>query len=206
MLIDGCKESLFLLSRQSTVSPWAGRGTTDICNWIDGQSYAHSLIAVVSMWPRSAKSRRTVLFVLGLGFPAASKRFSPANRESRNWAMTSGVSAVERILPQALDQNSRALTISNLGGWALRWDDLGQIPLHRILHGHLVTRSPLNVGTPNHLVFYTTSPVFGISLGAKCLIVVVQPDFRTSAFHVEEGVFVMVAIGLGTVRNIGTVP
>jgi len=38
------------------------------------------------------------------------------------------------------------------------------------------------------------------------LIVVGQPDFRTSAFHVEEGVFVMVAIRLGTVRNIGTIP
>jgi predicted MFS family arabinose efflux permease len=40
----------------------------------------------------------------------------------------------------------------------------------------------------------------------KVLIVVGQSDFRTRAFHVEEGVFVMVAIGLATVRNIATVP
>jgi transposase, IS5 family len=44
-----------------------------------------------------------------------------------------------------------------------------RVPFHRILDGHPVTRSSLNVGTSNHLVLYATSPVFGIPLGAKSL-------------------------------------
>ena len=53
--------------------------------------------------------------------------------------------------------------------------------------------SPLSKRTSNHLILYATSPVFGILLVREVLIVVGQPDFRTRAFHVEEGVLVMVA-------------
>ena len=73
--------------------------------------------------------------------------------------------------------------------------------LHRGRDGHSVARSPLNEGTANHLVFNATSPVSGIPFGAKRLDVSGQPDLRMSAFHVEEGVFIIVAIGLGTVRT-----
>ena len=75
----------------------------------------------------------------------------------------------EGILTEMFHDNLGALLVGHLCRRSLRRHHICQVALHRNRDRQTVASSPLDECPPDHVVFGTTSPVAGVSLGPKRL-------------------------------------